>query len=105
RLALRSAALRLLVGRRRLGVGNAPDDVADIICNEQSAGAIHRDADRPALRLAARVEKARKEIFDLAFRPTFAERDEHDFVANERASIPGAVLADEGAAPILLRED
>src|SRR5690348_13073301 len=82
------------------GVGrHAPDGAADIVGNQQRAVAIHRDADRAAVRVALRIEETRDEVERLSDRPSAGKADEHNPVAVQISAVPAAVLAHEGAAP------
>src|SRR5580658_6006108 len=64
--------------------GNAPYDVADIVCNQQPAMFVYHHADRPAIGFARFAEKSRQNIDRTARRFAFAKRYENNFVAAAR---------------------
>src|SRR5262249_19120040 len=68
---------RSAAGRRR----RAPDGVPDVIGNQQCAGLVDGDPDRPAASLIVAVKKADHHILRHSARLAVAEGDKHDFVA------------------------
>src|SRR5688572_19566321 len=69
-------------GHRAASCGNhAPYGVADVVSNQQRAFAIDGDANRPAERVALRVDEARQHVFRKPRRPAIGEGHEDDFVA------------------------
>ena len=86
------------------GGSHPPDRVSDIVGDQERAGAIDRDPDRAAVRVAAFVEETGEHIFGRAARLAAGKRNEDHFVADGRLAIPGAVLAHEGAVAVFLRQ-
>src|SRR4051795_3737512 len=80
------------------GIADSPHRIADVVGENQRAGAIDRHPNRPAPRLPFIVEEAGHEIDRRADRPAAGEADEHHAIAVELVAVPAAVLADEGTA-------
>src|SRR5690606_38517616 len=59
---------------------------------------------RPPERFAMLVDEAGEYVLGQARRPTLAKRHEDDFITDKLAAVPRAVLRDEGARAIALRE-
>src|SRR4026207_1267398 len=84
---------------------DAPDDIADVIRNEQRARSIHHHAHRAAERVAVGIEETGEHVFRRAGGPAAGERHEDDLVAAARVAVPGAVLAYKRAAGIARRQE
>src|SRR3954462_7459206 len=82
----------------RSAVADSPNGVADIVGDDQRAGAVHRHSDRASARLAFAVQEPGDEIHRSANRASSSEADEYDLVAVELGAVPAAVLADERSA-------
>ena len=79
---------------------HAPDDIADIVRDEQSACPVHRHAYGAAKSIALGIDKADKYVLGSPNRASIGKRYEYNFVAAARFVIPRAVLADERPAGI-----
>src|SRR5690606_19492671 len=75
--------------------GDAPDDVGEIVGDDQRAARVDAHADRAAAGEAVFAEEAEYEIDRFAGRTAIAERDENDLVADRWIAVPAAVFADE----------
>src|SRR3954464_6432403 len=84
-------------GTRSLTRREAPDRVADVVGDEESAALVEGNADRAAVGFAPGTQEAVEHFDRLAGRFAVAERNEDDVVAGERLAVPRAVLADVGA--------
>src|SRR5258706_11810559 len=67
---------------------DAPDHVADVVRDEQRAGAIDRYADRAAHRVAVLVDEAGEDLLGQGGRTPVGERHEDDVVARARPAVP-----------------
>ena len=97
----------LLQGTRVLPGGcgrHTPDDVADIICDQQRAGLVDCDAHGTPPCLVVRADKAGEYIFGCTLWLSIPEGNENNLVAAARIAIPRPVLANESSTAILLTE-
>src|SRR5437764_14673165 len=105
--ALSSVTLRC-PRRRRAGpsTDNPPDDVSAVVRDEQRAVRQHCEPDGSSIYLGLRFvgDETRQEVLRWAAGTTSLEGHEDHLVAREPRAVPGAVLADEGAAAVALRE-
>ena len=74
-----------------------PDAVADVVGHQQRPVARDLNADRTAQRLAVATEEAGENVDRRTGRAAVDETHEDQLVAAARASVPGAVQADESA--------
>ena len=75
----------------------APDGISHIICHEDAAAPIERDAHWAATRIAPGIQKAPQDIYGCAHWPPCFEAHENHTLAARGATVPRALLADEGS--------
>jgi hypothetical protein len=88
---------------RRLRL-DAPYDIANVVRDEQGACPVNRHAGWTTQGIALRVDESGQYILGSSCGMSVGEGHEYDFVAASRLPIPGAVLADERPAGIVLRQ-
>src|SRR5687768_11425913 len=74
---------------------HSPDDIRQVVGDQQRAARIDRDPDRTPAGLSVLAHEAGDEVDRLPGRPAAAERDEDDLVAGRLVAIPAAVHSDE----------
>src|SRR5688500_5842778 len=77
----------------RRGCRHAPDDVADVVGDEQRAALVDHDSDWAAEGLAVGADEAAQHLDRVARRFSGGEGHEDHVVAATRLAVPGAVLA------------
>src|SRR5688572_28263187 len=86
-------ALRIPWWSLRRRCRRAPDDVADVVGDEERAARVDRDADGAAEGLALGADEAAQHLDRVARRFSGGEGHEDHVVAATRLAVPGAVLA------------
>src|SRR5256885_10013577 len=86
RMIVRVVAVHSFLRLFRAAVGHSPDRPADVVGDEQRAGPIDRNSDRPAARLAVGADKASDEAIGSSDRPAAGEADEYHPIAVELAA-------------------
>jgi hypothetical protein len=84
---------------------NSPDNIADIIRDQQSTASVDSDTDRSTVSLAILVDKTCQDIHRFALRFAIFERHKNDLVTTQWLPVPGSVLTDKGAATVPLRQE
>ena len=90
-----------LLARLRL---DAPYDIANVVRDEQGACPVDRDAGWTTQGIALRIDESGQDVLGKSNGLSVGEGHKNDFVAAPRLPIPGAVLADERPAGIVLRQ-
>jgi hypothetical protein len=88
-------------GRSR---GDAPNDVADVVGDQHPAGLVDGDACRASPGQAERPDEAGQHVLRRSGGLAAGEGHEDHLVPALGRAIPGAMLADEGTAPVALRQ-
>jgi hypothetical protein len=89
------------VWRHRL---HTPYDIANIVRDEQGTCPVDRHAGWTTQGIALRIDESGQYILGSSNGMSVGEGHEYDLVAAPRLPIPGAVLADERPAGIVLRK-
>jgi len=81
-----------------------PDDIANVVRDEQRTSPVDRHAYGAAKSIALGIDKLGEYVLGRPDRASIGKRDEYDFVAASRFAIPRAVLADKRPASIVPRQ-